>query len=97
MTRDVLTLNHALGYEFNTVEFGVSGGVPYAISFCDPAPDADRLSVGEDNFNWVVDAAARMLVRKAKAHNPAQNNTTWGAYVQGAVKSGLPAALPGKQ
>jgi len=97
LTRDVLTLNHALGYEFNAVEFGVSGGVPCAIDFCNPAPDADRLSVGEDNFNWVVDAVARMLVRKAKAHHPAQPNTTWGAYVQGAVKTGRPAALPGKQ
>jgi len=95
--RDVVALNHALGYEFNTVEFGVSGGVPYAIDFCNPAPDADRKSVGEDNFNWVVDAAARMLVRKAKGHNPAQNNTTWGDYVQGAARTGLPAALPGKK
>lgn len=95
ITRDVLTLNHALGYEFNGVEFGVSGGVPHAINFCDPAADADRLSVGEDNFNWVVDAAARMLVRKARAHHPAQNNTTWGAYVQGAVQTGRPAAPPG--
>jgi hypothetical protein len=95
--RDVLTLNHALGYEFNTVEFGVSGGVPYAIDFCNPAPDADRKSVGEENFAWVVDAAARMLVRKAKAHNPAHNNTVWGSYVQGAVKTGQPAALPKKK
>jgi hypothetical protein len=95
--RDVLTLNHALGYEFNTVEFGVSGGVPYAIDFCNPAPDADRNSVGEENFAWVIEAAARMLVRKAKAHNPAQNNTIWGSYVQGAVKTGQPAALPKKK
>lgn len=95
--RDVLTLNHALGYEFNTVEFGVSGGVPYAIDFCNPAPDADRKSVGEENFAWVVEAAAKMLVRKAKAHNPAQNNTIWGSYVQGAVKTGHPAALPKKK
>jgi hypothetical protein len=89
--RDVLTLNRALGYEFNTVEFGVSGGVPYAIDFCNPAPDADRKSVGEENFAWVVEAAARMLVRKAKAQNPARNNTVWGDYVQGAVQTGRPA------
>lgn len=95
--RDVLTLNHALGYEFNTVEFGVSGGVPYAIDFCNPAPDADRNSVGEENFQWVVAAATKMLVKKAKAHDPAKNNTTWGSYVQDAVKTGKPAALPKKK
>ncbi|HVT72425.1 MAG TPA: hypothetical protein VHD61_04765 [Lacunisphaera sp.] len=91
--RDVRTLNHALGYEFNTVEFGVSGGVPYAIDFCNPAPDADLKSVGEENFNWVVAAAARMLVRKAKAHDAARNNTTWGGYVQRAAATGQPAPL----
>jgi len=89
--RDVLTLNRALGYEFNTVEFGVSGGVPYAIDFCNPAPDADLKSVGEENFNWVVAAAAKMLVRKAKTHVPGRNNTVWGDYVQGAAATGQPA------
>ena len=93
--RDVLTLNRALGYEFNTVEFAVSGGVPYAIDFCNPAPDADLRSVGEDNFNWVVEAAAKMLVRKAQAHAPEKNNTAWGGYVQEAA--GAPAALTKKQ
>ena len=45
--------NRALGYDFNTVEFAVRDGVPYAIDFCNPAPDADVHSVGEDNFDWV--------------------------------------------
>lgn len=84
--RDVLTLNHALGYDFNTVEFAISGGVPYAIDFCNPAPDADRKSVGEENFAWVVDAAARMLVKKAQAHRDGADNLTWGTYVQKAAK-----------
>lgn len=84
--RDVLTLNQALGYDFNTVEFGVSNGVPYAIDFCNPAPDADRNSVGEENFNWVVEAAAKMLVRKAREHQPGRAaNTTWGGFVRDAA------------
>ncbi|HYC72993.1 MAG TPA: hypothetical protein VEB66_17405 [Opitutaceae bacterium] len=83
--RDVLTLNQALGYDFNTVEFAVSGGVPYAIDFCNPAPDADRKSVGDENFTWVVEAAARMLVRRAQAHRDGADNLTWGQYVQRAV------------
>ena len=80
--RDTLTLNHALGYDFNTVEFAVHDGVPYAIDFCNPAPDADRKSVGEENFQWVVDAAARLAIRRAEEHQPGKNNLTWGKFVQ---------------
>ncbi len=94
--RDVLTLNQALGYDFNTVEFGVSDGVPYAIDFCNPAPDADRKSVGEENFNWVVEAAAKMLVRKAREHKDGSSNLTWGTYVQQAARGERVAAAAGK-
>ena len=41
-----LTLCRALGYDLNTVEFAVEDGVPYAIDFMNPAPDADVNSVG---------------------------------------------------
>ena len=79
---DVLTLNQNLGYDFNTVEFAIHDGVPYAIDFCNPAPDADRASVGEKNFAWVVEAAARMAIKKAKEHQPGKNNLTWGKFAQ---------------
>ncbi|KAA0209936.1 MAG: hypothetical protein OZ913_06670 [Ignavibacteriaceae bacterium] len=79
---DVLKLNNALGYDFNTVEFAVRDGIPYAIDFCNPAPDAEKTSVGEENFNWVVEAAANMAVRRAKAHRDGQNNLTWGSFVK---------------
>jgi hypothetical protein len=80
--RDCLTLNHWLGYDFNTVEFAVRAGVPIAIDFCNPAPDAEATSVGPENFEWVVEAAATMAIRKAKAHKPGPNNLTWGQFVQ---------------
>lgn len=92
--RDVLALNQALGYDFNTVEFGVSQGVPYAIDFCNPAPDADRNSVGEENFAWVVEAAARMLVARAKAHRDGADNLTWGKFVQASARGERLGAAP---
>ncbi len=92
--RDVLTLNQALGYDFNTVEFGVSGGVPYAIDFCNPAPDADRQSVGEENFAWVVETAAKMLIGKARGHLDGRSNLTWGKFVQTSA-TGESVAAPG--
>ncbi|MCF8268062.1 MAG: hypothetical protein K9I69_08240, partial [Ignavibacteriales bacterium] len=56
-------------------------GIPYAIDFCNPAPDADINSVGEDNFEWVVEAAANMAIRRAKAQKAGQNNLTWGDFI----------------
>lgn len=77
----VLALNNALGYDFNTVEFAIRKGIPYAIDFCNPAPDADLHSVGEENFNWIVEAAANMAIARAKNHKPGQNNLTWGNFI----------------
>jgi glutathione synthase/RimK-type ligase-like ATP-grasp enzyme len=83
----VLALNKALGYDFNTVEFAVRDGMPYAIDFCNPAPDADVKSVGEENFEWIVEAAANMAIRRAKAHKPGLNNLTWGDFVTSFVNN----------
>lgn len=81
----VLKLNVALGYDFNTVEFAIRNGVPYAIDFCNPAPDADVNSVGQDNFEWIVEAAASMAIRKAKAHKPGKSNLRWGTFATDSV------------
>lgn len=82
MEHSVITLNQALGYDFNTVELAVRDGVPYAIDFCNPAPDADLVSVGEENFEWVVDTMARYAIGRAKAQRFGQNNLTWGTYIR---------------
>ncbi|WP_310590468.1 glutathione synthase [Dyadobacter sp. CY261] len=82
-----LKLNIALGYDFNTVEFAVRDGIPYAIDFCNPAPDADIYSVGRDNFEWVVEAAANMAIERAKKQAPGQINLTWGTFINQAVSS----------
>ncbi len=79
--KDVLKINNALGYDFNTVEFAVKNGIPYAIDFGNPAPDADINSVGQENFEWVVEAAANMAIRRAKQHKKGVNNLTWGDFI----------------
>ena len=84
----VLRLNRALGYDLNTVEFAVRDGVPYAIDFCNPAPDADYHSVGQENFDWIVGAVARMAIRKAKAHVEGRNNLSWGDFIKTYAKDG---------
>jgi hypothetical protein len=82
MTDIVLTINRYLGYDFNTVELAVRDGVPYAIDFCNPAPDADLASVGEENFEWVVETAANYAIEKAQSNRPDTDNLTWGEYVK---------------
>jgi glutathione synthase/RimK-type ligase-like ATP-grasp enzyme len=64
--QDALKLCQALGYDLNTVEFAVENGVPYAIDFMNPAPDADLYSVGQANFEWIVSEVAALAIAKAK-------------------------------
>jgi glutathione synthase/RimK-type ligase-like ATP-grasp enzyme len=82
MEEIVLRINQYLGYDFNTVELAVRDGIPYAIDFCNPAPDADLPSVGEDNFNWVVETAANYAIERALTHEPNRDNLTWGEYIK---------------
>ncbi|NUN09528.1 MAG: hypothetical protein HUU54_10170 [Ignavibacteriaceae bacterium] len=86
LTDYVLKLNKALGYDFNTVELAVRDGIPYAIDFCNPAPDADVNSVGQENFEWIVEAAANMAIRRALSHKDGRNNLTWGEFIKESVK-----------
>jgi glutathione synthase/RimK-type ligase-like ATP-grasp enzyme len=82
MEEIVLRINEYLGYDFNTVELAVRDGVPYAIDFGNPAPDAERTSVGDENFEWVVETAANYAIERAAAQEPGKDNLTWGAYIR---------------
>ncbi len=87
----VLRLNQALGYDLNTVEFAVRDGVPYAIDFCNPVPDADKYSVGHANFEWVVEHMANLLIERALNHQPGRLNLTWGTFLRSSM-NGVPLA-----
>ncbi|MEM9990296.1 MAG: hypothetical protein AAF738_00965, partial [Bacteroidota bacterium] len=82
----VVKICTSLGYDFNTVEFAIRDGVPYAIDFCNPAPDADIHSVGQENFDWVVETAATYAIERAQEQVPERDNLTWGTFVQKAVQ-----------
>jgi hypothetical protein len=80
-----IRLNTRLGYDFNTVEFAVRDGIPYAIDFCNPAPDADLYSVGPDNFEWIVETSAQLAIERAQNLNSTKDNLTWGSFMQQSV------------
>jgi hypothetical protein len=83
--RDALTLCRALGYDLNTVEFAVENGVPYAIDFMNPAPDADLHSVGQANFDWIVKEMADLAIAKTKLA-PQMPELRWAALLGGETK-----------
>jgi glutathione synthase/RimK-type ligase-like ATP-grasp enzyme len=75
LTGDCLKLTGALGYEFDTVELALRDGVPYAIDFLNPAPDADVASIGPDNFEWIVDRSAKWLLERV--HEGPKPSRAW--------------------
>ncbi len=82
MEEIVLNINNHLGYDFNTVELAIRDGIPYAIDFCNPAPDADLKSVGQENFDWVVEASANYAIEVAENLRDGPGNLSWGEYIK---------------
>ncbi len=88
--QDALILCRALGYDLNTVEFAVEDGIPFAIDFMNPAPDADLHSVGQANFDWIVREVADLAIAKAKKA-PHVPELRWSAFL-GAESAAAKAA-----
>ena len=65
VVRDARTINDALGYEMNTIEFAVKDGVPYAIDFLNPAPDFERDRITGHYFELVLDRMATLVIDRA--------------------------------
>lgn len=84
--RDAVALCRALGYDINTVEFAVERGIPYAIDFMNPAPEAELQPLGEANFEWLVKQMADLAIAKAR-RAPQRPEPRWSA-VLGAGEAG---------
>jgi glutathione synthase/RimK-type ligase-like ATP-grasp enzyme len=87
--QDCIKLCSALGYDFNTVEFAVQDGIPYAIDFLNPAPDADVHSVGQANFEWVVENVAQLAIEKALSEELPQIEYRWSSFLNGATEQAV--------
>jgi len=75
--RDAIALCEGLGYDMNTVEFALRDGIPYAIDFMNCAPDADRASVGEENFEWMVSNMAEVLIEIVNSGRKLELTGSW--------------------
>ncbi len=79
--RDAIKLTEALGYDFDTLESAVRDGIPYAIDFLNPAPDADVNSVGRGNFEWVLEHASRWLIERVGRGPGSPARMRWDAFL----------------
>jgi hypothetical protein len=70
-------LCRALGYDMNTLEFAVRGGIPYAIDFMNPAPDFDVNSLTQHYFDWVVKKMADLCIGLAKSNFATGERYAW--------------------
>jgi hypothetical protein len=77
IVRDAQTLNNALGYEMNTIEFAVQDGVPYAIDFLNPAPDFERDRITPFYFDMVVERMTGLVIDRALNGKPMQTWPRW--------------------
>jgi hypothetical protein len=75
--RDAQTINLALGYEMNTIEFAIRDDVPYAIDFLNPAPDFERDRITDFYFTHVVEKMASLVIDRALNGYPAQSWPQW--------------------
>jgi len=89
---DCLKLTEALGYDFDTLEFAVRDGIPYAIDFLNPAPDADPASVGEENFRWVLEHASKWLIERVEQAEEPAARPRWEDFLRGPESAARPAA-----
>jgi hypothetical protein len=77
VVRDAQTINLALGYEMNTIEFAIQDDVPYAIDFLNPAPDFERDRITEFYFRHVVERMSNLVIDRALNGRPAQSWPRW--------------------
>jgi hypothetical protein len=97
VVRDAQTINQALGYEMNTIEFAIKDGVPYAIDFLNPAPDFERDRITDFYFTHVVDRMARLVIDRALRGDPTYPWPRWEEMLGiGAGAAGFIGA-PGKK
>ncbi len=80
VTHDVRTLCSALGYDINTVEFAIKDGIPYAIDFMNPAPDAELQSVGPFYHGWVSEAVTNLIFKRLGQAEP-RARYRWDAFL----------------
>jgi hypothetical protein len=88
--RETIMINEALGYDINTVEFAIADGIPYAIDYMNPAPDADWWSVGSVYFKWLVEKIADFAIEVALHAVPTSKQHSWDQLLNAKIDPSFP-------
>ncbi|MEO7273323.1 MAG: hypothetical protein ABIX28_09280 [Vicinamibacterales bacterium] len=95
VVRDAQTINQALGYEMNTIEFAVEGDIPYAIDYLNAAPDFERDRITPFYFSHVVEKMTALVIDRALNGQPSQSWPRWEEMLGIGPASGFVGA-PGR-
>jgi len=89
IVNDARTINQALGYEMNTIEFAIKDDIPYAIDFLNPAPDFERDRITEFYFDHVVEQMAHLVIDRALNGEVSNTWPRWEEMLGGAAPAGF--------
>lgn len=92
VVKDAQTINLALGYEMNTIEFAVQDGIPYAIDYLNCAPDFERDRITDFYFDHVVEKMSRLVIDCAVNGGPAQSWPRWEEMLGVGTSTGFTGA-----
>jgi len=92
VVKDEQTINLALGYEMNTIEFAVQDGIPYAIDYLNCAPDFERDRITDFYFDHVVEKMSRLVIDRALNGGPAQSWPRWEEMLGVGTSTGFTGA-----
>lgn len=92
VVKDAQTINLALGYEMNTIEFAVQDGIPYAIDYLNCAPDFERDRITDFYFDHVVEKMSRLVIDRAVNGGPAQSWPRWEEMLGVGTSTGFTGA-----
>jgi hypothetical protein len=93
VVRDAQTINAALGYEMNTIEFAIKDDVPYAIDFLNPAPDFERDRITPFYFEMVLEKMTALVIDRALNGRPEQMWPRWEEMLGLGTASGYVGAV----
>jgi hypothetical protein len=92
VVRDAQTINLALGYEMNTIEFAIQDDVPYAIDYLNPAPDMERDRITGFYFSHVVEKMSQLVIDRALNGQVGQSWPRWEEMLGMGQSSGFTGA-----
>jgi len=80
IVQDCLTICQTLGYDMNTVEFAVRDGIPYAIDFLNPAPDAVQVAASRIEQDVKASDGESLVKARGKPITAGEGNGKLSAF-----------------